>query len=186
MKKGFTLIELLAVVLIMAVLTSVALPQYRKSVERARAAEALQMLPVIYDARDRLMTENNYKVIYAADRSKMSFSKLDVSFKGNPVDDHTWRTENYEYKLFAASGSSKVSAKLRKGKYTDTLFEYDGKSKVSCSSSIAGACTLLGMGADSSDECGSCGSECGSCGAGCGACGAECGACGAECGACGA
>lgn len=161
MKQGFTLIELLAVVLIMAVLTSVAMPQYRKSVERARAAEALQMLPVIYDARDRLMTENNYSLSSYADRNNMSFSKLDVSFKGKRSDDHTWTTENYEYKLFAASGNSKVSAKLRKGKYSGTLFEYDGKSKVSCTSSIEGACALLGMEADSADECGACGSECG-------------------------
>lgn len=176
-KQGFTLIELLAVVLIMAALTSVALPQYRKSVERARVAEALQMLPVIYDARDRLMTENNYKVTYATDRKKMSFSKLDVSFKGNPVDDHTWRTENYDYKLFAGSSVKKVSATLRQGTYQGTVFEYDGDTKVSCSSPTnTEACVLLGMGADSSGLCGSCGS--------CGTDESECGACGA-CGACG-
>lgn len=164
MKKGFTLIELLAVVLIMAVLTSVALPQYRKSVERARAAEALQMLPVIYDARDRLMTENNYKL---ADKDKMSFSKLDVSFKGKPSGDHTWITENYEYKLFVGSGKT-VTATLRKGKYKNTVFEYSGSAKVSCTSPVDGGCTLLGMGADASDICGACGSE-GLSGSSCGA-----------------
>ena len=53
MKKGFTLIEMLTVVLIVAALTAVAVPQYRRSVERARMSEAVQMLPVIYDAVDR-------------------------------------------------------------------------------------------------------------------------------------
>ena len=53
MKKGFTLIELLTVVMILAVLSAVAVPQYRRSVERARLAEGVQMLPVIYDAVDR-------------------------------------------------------------------------------------------------------------------------------------
>ncbi|MBQ7909055.1 MAG: prepilin-type N-terminal cleavage/methylation domain-containing protein [Elusimicrobiaceae bacterium] len=51
MKKGFTLIELLVVVLIIGILSSVALPQYEKSVEKARAAEALGMVRAIRDAQ---------------------------------------------------------------------------------------------------------------------------------------
>ncbi|MBO7191266.1 MAG: prepilin-type N-terminal cleavage/methylation domain-containing protein, partial [Elusimicrobiaceae bacterium] len=38
---GFTLLELLMVALIMSILVSVAVPQYMKSAERARATEAL-------------------------------------------------------------------------------------------------------------------------------------------------
>ena len=37
MKKGFTLIELMVTVLIVGILASVALPQYRKAIERARS-----------------------------------------------------------------------------------------------------------------------------------------------------
>jgi len=53
MKKGFTLIELLVVVLIMGILASVALPQYLKSVERARTAEAINWMNAWADAEER-------------------------------------------------------------------------------------------------------------------------------------
>ena len=58
MKKGFTLIELLVVVLIIGVLSSVALPQYTKAVERARAAEAVMDMGVLTQAVDRWVLEN--------------------------------------------------------------------------------------------------------------------------------
>ena len=57
MKRGFTLIELLVVVLIIGILSSVALPQYTKSVEKSRSTEAVTLLGNLANA-EQIYTMN--------------------------------------------------------------------------------------------------------------------------------
>jgi prepilin-type N-terminal cleavage/methylation domain-containing protein len=52
-KKAFTLIEMLVVVVIIGILAAIALPQYQKAVEKARATEALINLKALREAWDR-------------------------------------------------------------------------------------------------------------------------------------
>lgn len=58
MKKAFTLIELLVVVLIIGILSSIALPQYKKAVHKARFAEVLLRGKSYRDAINLYMLEN--------------------------------------------------------------------------------------------------------------------------------
>lgn len=58
MKKGFTLLELLVVVMIIGILSSIALPQYKKAVEKARVTEGLVVLKALADAQERYLQAN--------------------------------------------------------------------------------------------------------------------------------
>ena len=56
--KGFTLIELLVVVLIIGILASVAVPQYRKAVTKARTVRVLPLLRALANAEESFYMAN--------------------------------------------------------------------------------------------------------------------------------
>lgn len=111
--NGFTLIELLVVALIMTTLTAVALPQYRRAVDRAKTAEATQVLPAIYEARERWILErypldgckweSGQAGLSAACNGQISFKRLDTELPGAPdgTSKKEWKTDNFKYYLIA-------------------------------------------------------------------------------------
>lgn len=95
MKKnnfGFTLIELLAVVLMIGILTSVALPQYRRSVQRAEAMEALVNLKTIFDSAKRYRAANS--------ETPRSLKGLDVQFFDADPNSSTPSIGNFKYLFY--------------------------------------------------------------------------------------
>ena len=106
MNKGFTLLELLVVVLIIGILSSVALPQYRKSVRRAEMVEGITNGKTIYDSALRYKSVNG--------SVPTSFNQIDVGFIGAEITNNVFDDGNFTYTLNA----NDVSAKNNKGSYT--------------------------------------------------------------------
>ena len=92
--KGFTLIELLVVVLIIGILSSVALPQYTKAVEKSRASEAVTLLKSIGDAKEvYFMSIGSFP---------STFADLDLSFtssNGSTATGSSFETKHFTYYL---------------------------------------------------------------------------------------
>lgn len=84
MNKAFTLIELLVVVLIIGILSSIALPQYGKAVDRARRAEAVQMLHQIHRACQLYELEGND----CGDNHLLENS--DIAWPSEPTTENCW------------------------------------------------------------------------------------------------
>jgi len=96
-KSGFTLIELLAVVLIIGLLTSMALPQYKRTIRRAEAMEALVNLRTVYGAAKR------YKA--ATSEPPTSLNGLDTEFFDAQISGSTFTIGKFIY-TFSTSNIS--------------------------------------------------------------------------------
>ena len=140
--KGFTLIELLAVVLIIGILTSMALTQYRKSIQRAESVEAMTNLKTIYDSARRYRAANS--------EAPVKLNGLDVSFfDADTPNESAFNIGNYRYS-FATSGVS--ACRLSGSGSADNTYcltmTYDSNGALTCSytgQKYSYICEMLGL-----------------------------------------
>ena len=90
-KKGFTLLEVLVVIIIIGILAALALPQYMKTIKKARVAEATSNIGSIRGAEIRYYQENDAIV------AGSNFSELDIEDPNNV---------NNSYFTYEVSGTS--------------------------------------------------------------------------------
>ena len=108
-KLGFTLIELLVVVIIIGILAAIALPQYRRSVERAQAMEALINLRTIFDSAKRFRA--------ATSEFPVRLRGLDISFFDATSDeDSTFNIGKFSY-TFDTTNNRISACRLNNGNY---------------------------------------------------------------------
>ena len=131
-KKGFSLLELLAVVLFIGILAAIALPQYRRAVAKAEAAQLYEMVASLRK------TVQGYYVIH--DKWPTKLEELDLEYKlpiasgsvcaSSNVSGGIMRNEKYELLIHGGSNFAQVSARFADGPYKctgfSTFFEYPG------------------------------------------------------------
>ena len=100
---GFTLIELLVVVLIIGILAAIAIPQYEKAVEKARAAEAIVILRKIAEANQRYFLANG--------EYTWSLANLDIEIPGKNVLANGMDRKETKYFQYGAQWAEKTDSR---------------------------------------------------------------------------
>ncbi|MBO7237669.1 MAG: type II secretion system protein [Elusimicrobiaceae bacterium] len=148
-KKAFTLIEMLTVIIIVGILSAVALPQYRKVVERSRFTKAQVMAKALYDSCERLVAEFGVEEFGALDSSVKKITRLDIGSTnllptGFSINDNTLTIVGvgFNYTL-NNTGVCFVTITKTTGSYKDVNITYNG-SVFTCSNNTE-ACDIYGL-----------------------------------------
>ncbi|HEX9564652.1 MAG TPA: prepilin-type N-terminal cleavage/methylation domain-containing protein [Gemmatimonadaceae bacterium] len=123
-QRGFTLLELLMVVIIIAILASIALPQYMRVSERSRASEALSVLSAIRSS------EHRFKAFDPAQLYTTNLQAVDTDIPGIGT---TPASTMWTYTVTGTAAGSNGKAARSGGKYAGKTIELDLDTGKSCS-----------------------------------------------------
>ena len=129
-RGGFTLIEVLVVVLIIGILTSIALPQYTKAVEKARAAEGLQIAKQIHNAQQIFHTT------YGRWATQDDWDALDIDISGTGAKSAGYGRPTTPYFSYAPHGGGDTELTVvqrlpENGRYYFIVYE-DNPDRIVC------------------------------------------------------
>ena len=118
-KKGFTLLELLVVVLIIGILSTIALPQYRVAVEKSKAAEAMSLIAPLKQAIDLHVLANGYNGVELVGTMGEGSGNLDIDIESvmdcSLDDGDRCFSNNFSYDAYCTSNKCIITANRQSG-----------------------------------------------------------------------
>jgi len=103
--KGFTIMEMLGVVLIIGILSAIAIPGYRKAMEKSQLAEGVIGIRAIETAaRERLMSSTRLFETYSLEDLHFSLSSGEMDGSGQ------WITKNWTFSIASIKDGGTVKA----------------------------------------------------------------------------